>query len=295
MVTVRKKTIGTKTYYYLEHTFRINETVSKKEKYLGHQLPKDLEKIKKEFLAEFYKERWYLKLNAIHDKYQKESGKIPPSSFKEELKKFAIKFTYDTQKIEGSTLTLRETANLIERGITPHDKSIVDTKEAETHNSVFLEMFAEKKDISLQLILYWHHKLLKQTKEDIAGKIRQHQVAISGSTFLPPSPVEVYPLITEFFKWYNKNKLKLHPVELAALVHLKFVTIHPFADGNGRMSRLMMNFVLKKAGYPMLNILYTNRNSYYTALERSQTKRIDIIFVQWLFKRYLKENSRFLR
>ena len=176
-----------------------------------------------------------------------------------------------------------------------HDKSIVDTKEAETHNSVFLEMFAEKKDISLQLILYWHHKLLKQTKEDIAGKIRQHQVAISGSTFLPPSPVEVYPLITEFFKWYNKNKLKLHPVELAALVHLKFVTIHPFADGNGRMSRLMMNFVLKKAGYPMLNILYTNRNSYYTALERSQTKRIDIIFVQWLFKRYLKENSRFLR
>ena len=103
-----------------------------------------------------------------------------------------------------------------------------------------------QKDISLQLLLEWHRILLKETKADIAGKIRKHQVAISGSKFMPPFPAEVYPLLREFFSRYEKNKSKLHPVELAALVHLKFVTIHPFSDGNGRISRIIMNFVLHK-------------------------------------------------
>ena len=73
-----------------------------------------------------------------------------------------------------------------------------------------------------------------------------------------------------------------------------FVTIHPFADGNGRISRLIMNFVLNKQSLPMLNIPYKNRNSYYNALERSQVKRQDSIFLQWLFKRYVKEDTRYI-
>ena len=108
---------------------------------------------------------------------------------------------------------------------------------------------------------------------------------------MPPSPVEVQPLLREFFRWYNKNKSSLHPVELAAAVHLRFVTVHPFADGNGRMSRLLMNFVLQKHVFPLLNIQYEDRRSYYNALERSQIKNVDSIFIQWFFKRYLKEHS----
>lgn len=73
---------------------------------------------------------------------------------------------------------------------------------------------------------------------------------IAGSKFTPPFPAEIYPLIMDFFKWYRKNKDKTHPVELAALTHLKLVTIHPFAYGNGRISRLIMNFVLNKHGFP---------------------------------------------
>ena len=156
-------------------------------------------------------------------------------------------------------------------------------------------MLKTKKDLSLSLVLYWHKKLFDTTKPDLAGKIRQHQVAISGSTFMPPTPVEVYPLVREFFRWYDKNKNKLHPVELAALVHLKFVTIHPFGDGNGRISRLLMNFVLHKHAYPLLNIHYKGRNSYYNALERAQTKNMDFIFVQWFIKRYIKENNRYIK
>ena len=98
-------------------------------------------------------------------------------------------------------------------------------------------------------------------------------------------------MLREFFKWYSKNKVSLHPVELAALVHLKLVTIHPFADGNGRISRLMMNLILNNNKFPMLNIRYEKRGSYYTALERAQVKKDESIFLNWFFKRYFAENK----
>jgi Fic family protein len=147
----------------------------------------------------------------------------------------------------------------------------------------------------LQEVIDWHWKLFNKTKKDIAGKIRKYQLAIRGSKFTPPTPLKVYPMLTEFFDWYNKNKNKLHPIELAAIAHLKFVTIHPFGDGNGRISRLIMNFVLAKKKYPMLDIPYEERNSYYNALERSQVKKEDRIFLQWFIKKYIKEHKRYLK
>ncbi len=220
---------------------------------------------------------------------------MPESLSEKEIESFMIKFTYDTQRIEGSKLTLRETANLLEKGITPKEKPLRDVKEAETHKKVFYELLKFKKDLTLDLILHWHRTLFLETKKDLAGILRKHQVAISGSKFMSPSPVEVYPLLKEFFKWYDQNKNKIQPIELAALAHLKFVTIHPFGDGNGRISRLMMNFVLKKYNYPMLNIKYERRNSYYNALERSQVKNEEGIFIQWFLKNYIKENKRYLK
>jgi Fic family protein len=101
-------------------------------------------------------------------------------------------------------------------------------------------------------------------------------------------------MLRDFFGWYDKNKARLHPVELAALVHLKFVTIHPFADGNGRVSRLMMNFVLNRNGYPMLNIPYEGRNSYCGALERAQLRKRSDVFVLWFIKRYVKSYQEYL-
>ena len=155
-------------------------------------------------------------------------------------------------------------------------------------------MLKHEKDLSLQIVLYWHKKLFEETKGDLAGKIREHGVQISLSKFIPPTPVELQTLLKEFFDWYNQNKNKIFPVELAALVHLKFVTIHPFSDGNGRISRLMMNFVLNKFGFPMLDIPYTKRSGYYNSLERSQVKNDEHIFVQWFFKKFIESNKRFL-
>jgi Fic family protein len=294
VVTVKKKMIGGRTYYYLEHSVRMNGKVEKKEVYLGKAMPKKIEEIKSDFLRRIYEEKWFKTFDNIRRNFAKERRLMPPSAWEEELKKFSIRFTYDTQRIEGSALTLRETANLLEMGLTPHGKPVQDIKEAEAHQKILFDILKSCKDLSLQTILYWHERLFESTNREIAGRIRQHQVAISGSKFVPPSPAEVYPLLREFFKWYKRNKKRLHPVELAALIHLRFVTIHPFADGNGRISRLIMNFVLNKQRFPMLNIPYSKRNSYYNALERTQVKRQESIFLQWFFKRYVKEYQRYV-
>lgn len=295
MVILKKKVLKKQTYYYLEHSIRKGKKVKKKELYLGRKIPSNIEEIKKNFLGDIYKVKWYSDIDRIKERFSKEYRLMPKSSREKQIQNFAIRFTYDTQRIEGSTLTHRETADLLEKGITPKNKPLPDVKEAEAHRDLFYEILKIKKDISHQLILEWHWKLFRLTKSDIAGKIRKHQVSIGGSKFMPPSPVKVYPMLTEFFHWYNKNKNKLHPVELAALAHLKFVTIHPFDDGNGRISRLIINFILKRANYPMLDIPYEGRNSYYNALERSQLKKDDRIFLLWLVKKYIKEYKRYLK
>ncbi len=295
MVRIRKKVVDGKEYYYLEHSLREGKKVRKKELYLGGDVPADIEKIQGDFIHEIYKSRWYALLDNLKKGYSREIRDMPQSVRDKELDSFMIKFTYNTQRIEGSRLTLRETANLLERGITPQEKPIRDVKEAEAHKKIFYDMLHYKKNLSLQVVLYWHKELFSITNPGIAGKIRAHGVAISGSKFIPPSPVEISLLLREFFKWYEKYRDKLHPVELAAIVHLKFVTIHPFADGNGRLSRIMMNFVLNRFRYPLLDITYEKRNSYYNALERSQIKKDERIFVQWFIKKYIKENSKYAK
>ncbi len=295
MVAIRKKTVGKQIYYYLEHSFREKDRVEKKEKYLGKALPQNIEEIKQQFISEIYREKWFGLFDRIKEEYSAQEKTLPPSAREKELENFAVKFTYDTNRIEGSTLTFRETSLLLEKGITPNAKPLRDVKEAEAHRKVFYEMLSFKKELSLDTVLYFHKKLFEDTKKDIAGKIRQHQVTIAGSRFTPPFPAEIYPLLMELFRWHRKNRDKMHPVELAALVHLKLVTIHPFADGNGRLSRLMMNFVLNKHGFPMLNIPYEKRAGYYSSLERSQIRKDITVFLQWFFKRYLKEHTKYLK
>jgi Fic family protein len=291
MVSIKKKTSEKgNIYYYLQQTVRKGRTVDYKEIYLGKQIPKNIEELKFKLFRESYKEL-YDSIQLIKKNSKNETKTMPRSMKEKSIELFATRFTYDTQKIEGSTLSLRDTSNLLERGITPKNKPIEDIKEAEAHKKLFYEILKYSNDLSYNTILEWHEFLFKETKPEIAGKIRKHRVGISGSKFVPPLPAEVYPLLMDFFKWYAKNMGMLNPVELAALVHLKFVTIHPFGDGNGRISRLMMNFVLNKKEYPMFNISYEGRTSYYNALERSQIKKEWNHFLLWFIKKYIDSNK----
>jgi len=295
MVELKKLKKGNKEYFYLVHSYRDEGKVMKKQSYLGNQIPKDVEEKKKNFMQEFYAEKFLKNIDLVKKNFNIEYRKMPISAKEKSKENFAIKFTYNTQRIEGSTLTLKETANLLEDKITPASKPLRDVKEAEAHEKIFFEMLEYKKDLGLQIILKWHKEFLKNTKPDIAGKIRGHDVAIARSKFKPSMYIEIDVLLKEFFNWYAKNKKIIHPVELSALVHLKFVTIHPFGDGNGRLSRLMMNFILKNNNFPLLDIPYTKRNAYYNALERSQIRGEENIFVQWFFRRYLAEYKKYLK
>ncbi|MCX6710979.1 MAG: Fic family protein [Candidatus Woesearchaeota archaeon] len=295
MVNIRTINKGTKKYYYLEHTIRTNDGFKNKRLYLGNTLPKNISEIKDKFLYDLFEGLYDKELEAIKEFWNKEYRNYPASAKEKYIESFMIKFTYNTSKIEGSTLTLKETADLLQEQVTPKNKALKFVREAEAHKKIFYQMLENKNKLNVATILYWHKELFKEADPEIAGKIRAHPVAIARSKVELPLPAELNVLLKEFFEWYNKYYGKINPVLMAALVHLKFVSIHPFSDGNGRISRLMMNHTLNNFGYPMLNIEYANRSAYYTALERSQTRSKEETFMLYTVKRYLKEYASLMK
>lgn len=289
MVSVRRRRKAGSDYYYLYYDSKRGGR-RQYEEYLGRVIPPDVKERKRIFALRVLRGEWGPKLEMIRDGFARWRASVPQTVREKSLGAFAVKFTYNTQRIEGSKLSLKDTSLLLEDGITPAGRPIVDVREAEAHRRVFLDAIREG-DLSMDLVLGWHRRLFEDTKEDIAGMIRDYDVGISQSRFAPPPHQAVGGLIKDFFEWYDAGKGGLNPVELAALVHLKFVTVHTFGDGNGRVSRLMMNHVLYGSGYPMMDIGYGDRRSYYNALERSQTREDDLPFLRWFVNRYLRAHA----
>jgi len=193
------------------------------------------------------------------DKKRKLEGLRPlPSSLVARLKKqMMIEYTYNSNAIEGNTLTLRETQLIIEEGITVDGKSITETLEAKNHPEAieFIEKLVNaKSELTEDVILQLHRLIMTNITED-AGHYRTMGVRITGATFMPPPSSEVKPKIDELLKWLRENPDELTPIELAAVFHHRFVQIHPFSQGNGRTARLLMNALLMKDGYPFIAIV----------------------------------------
>jgi Fic family protein len=192
-------------------------------------------------------------------------------------KAFDIEYTYESNKIEGNTLTLQETALVIEKGLTIGGKSLNEHLEAINHAYAidFIKELAQKNEpITEHNLLQIHSLILQGIDNANAGKYRTVQVMISGAKHIPPQPYLVPKEMENLFIWYNKNKGKLHPVELSAEMHERLVTIHPFIDGNGRTSRLLMNLILLQNGFPIAILKgdTESRLKYYSALETAQTE-----------------------
>lgn len=187
---------------------------------------------------------------------------------------FQIEMTYNSNAIEGNTLTMQETFWVIQEGITIKGKPLKDHLEAKDHKEAleFLYDLIEKDKkitISEHLIRELHNLVVNKTQSDIAGKYREGNVIITGSKHTPPDGFEVPIKMQELITWFSKNKNKYHVVELSALIHHKLVHIHPFEDGNGRVSRLVMNLLILKAGYPLAIILKNDRARYYRVLSEA--------------------------
>lgn len=285
MVLFYMRVLKRKDYHYLQHSFRKEGRVITKEKYLGKIIPKNIEEIKKQFLEDCKEKSLYIQLKKIKTNFQKEWKKYP-DSIKEKIKEqLAINFTYNTNAIEGSTITLEETREIIEDKIAPQ-KSLRDIKETEAHAKLFLKILEKKEEITKELILSWHKSLFEETKPDIAGKFRDYLVKVAN--YRPPDWQDIRKLMKDFIIFYNKNK-NTNPIELAAKIHYKFEKIHPFGDGNGRIGRLLMNYILWHNKYPMLIIEYKKRKSYYKALQKDEDS-----FYIYFIRRYLKVHKKFI-
>jgi len=282
MIIVKKK-----NFYYLKHSFRKDKKVVTREKYLGKEIPENIEEIKETFLQKCRQEGLFKKLKAIREGFQKEWKKYPESIKKKILIDLSIEFTYNTNAIEGSTITLDETENLIKRKIAPH-KPLKDVQETVKHSKVFFGSLNEKNSLLLRILLKWHKELFEETKPDIAGKVRDYLVRVGH--YVAPDWQDLPKLLKEFFEWYHKNKNLLNPVELAARAHYKFEQIHPFGDGNGRVGRLIIAYILKKNKYPLVIIEYKKRKSYYHALAKSEND-----FVDYFMRRYLNFHKKYLK
>ena len=294
MAVVKKRKIGKRNYYYLEHSFKVNGKVKVLSKYLGSEVPGNIEELKDDIEFEALRKVLAWQLLRIKKNYDKEINKYPAAEREKAIEDFIIHFIYDSSKIEGSSLTYKDTVGLFLHGVSPKNKPIKDVQEAEGYREAFYAMVEYKGEMTLEKVKEWHKMIFKVSMPYIAGKIRKHKIIVIGSRVSFPHSERLPSMLKNFFLWYVHNKHNYNPVEFSALVHLKFVTIHPFSDGNGRISRLLANYVLHRAGYPLFNMKFGDRMSYYKNLETSQLWDKDKHFVRFFMKKYIKSHKKYL-
>lgn len=197
---------------------------------------------------------------------------IPKETLKSLKESINLEWTYNSNGIEGNTLTLRETQVVLE-GITVGGKSIKEHLEAINHDKAiwFLnDLVKDNEPISEWNIKSIHQLILKDIDNEHAGRYRKENVTIKGATHIPPDYIKV-PELTEKLILTYKTWNKYHPIIRAALLHGELVKIHPFVDGNGRTSRLLMNLDLMNNGYNPVIIKKESRLKYYEALDKAHT------------------------
>lgn len=215
------------------------------------------------------------KLNKLTDKKQEldKYRPLPPELVKNLEEWLDVELTYTSNAIEGNTLTRMETALVIEKGITVEGKSLREHLEAINHKKALEhirelakkeQQFLEEKDI-----LYIHGLILKGIDDPWAGRYRQVPVRIAGSNVIFPNYLKVPSLMKDFVRWLRSIQGE-HPVKIAADAHYKLVSIHPFVDGNGRVSRLLMDLMLIQHGYPPAIIRKEERKWYLSSIEEAQ-------------------------
>jgi len=234
------------------------------------------------------------------DLLQKEINSYRPLAKKElhELKEyFRIGLTYTSNALEGNSLTETETKIVLEEGITIGGKLIKDHLETIGSSDAYDLIYKlakrtniEEKDIlNLQKLFYF------RIDPKQAGKYRKIQVFISGTEFIPPAAHEIPKLMKKFSQEITTLKEKYHPVEYAALLHLKLVTIHPFVDGNGRTARLLMNLALMQESYPITIIPPIVRREYIDAIKKSQTDNDDNQFINFIASMVYESQKEYIR
>ena len=301
MAYIEKFKVKGNTYYKLVHTVREKDKITHKTKYLGKILPpkERLLQLEKEFLKEIKGQRYkylsaedFQKIEQKKEKSNQETKNLSPLERKNKLEEFIIRFTYDSSKLSGVNITLRQTSLILREGIMPNDlKNLKTIKELENHEKGIIAITKYKGKLDLRFIKKLHTILMSGVDDSIAGKLRSElnrNVKLTGTPYVPPKWQDLDKEIDNFFKWYKSENRQLHPLEIAALVHLRIISLQPFVDGNSRLSRLLMNWVLWKRGYPLVDIPIEELENYYSVLDKYQIEKDEKPFVAYIKEKYFK-------
>ncbi len=209
---------------------------------------------------------------------------------------YRIGLTYSSNALEGNTLDLAETKVVLEDGLTINGKPMKDHLETLGHSDAFYELLniAKTATITEDNIKYLHKLFYKRIDEGNAGNYRNKSIIVTGSDIAFPKPDELPRKMNEFLQSISDMKLRLHPVEFSAMLHAKFVNIHPFIDGNGRVARLLMNLALLQAGYNIAIIPPVVRADYIRALQETNHNNF-APFINFISEMVLESQKEYLR
>jgi len=281
----KDKKIKGKTYRYAVKSIRLPDgCVKTLEKIYKKESRKELEKIfenkqKKEImkyvLKKFKPDHIFTseqieKIEAMKMNYQKILKKIPEQNFKDLLDRFTANFTYESNAIEGNSLTLKDVSMIIFENVAIKGKDLREIYETRNSRKVVELIMKNKFKVREEDIIRMHKMLVKDI--DIRTGYKKFPNIILGKKIKTTPPEKVKEEMNKLISWHNKNKDKIHPVKLSALFHGKFEQIHPFEDGNGRVGRFLINIILINNKYPPLIIRKSQRIAYITSLEKFDNK-----------------------
>jgi len=216
-----------------------------------------------------------------------EKRPLSKNTLKSIREKLFLEWTYNSNAIEGNTLTLSETKVVLEDGITIGGKTLKEHLEVVNHKEAIYymeEIISNDEDLSERQIKNIHYLILKGIDDENAGKYRREKVVISGAEHTPPEPFLVPEKMEALINWYYEEGQELHTVKRASKLHTDLVKIHPFVDGNGRTARVLLNFELMKDGYPVVIIKNEDRVKYYETLDKAHTTGNYIDFIKLVAK-----------
>ncbi|MBI4044795.1 MAG: Fic family protein [Candidatus Diapherotrites archaeon] len=294
MAYIEKKKISGREYFYLAKNVRISKGKWRKiRKYVGTDLS-NLEQVEKELeLIQPIKRLLTLRqmkiIELLRTNYleTQKIGKIQWKTGKDQV----ISFIYNTNAIEGVSVSFEDTKNIIEGKKTNEQYAKRDVKAVQNMKKCIDFLFEYKGDFNLGLLLKLHKIEMDGVRAD-AGRIRTGQNIVGN--YLPPRPEQVPVELESFFSWFKEAEKMLHPFESAGLVHLKIARIHPFMDGNGRVSRLLMNHILFQNNYPLLNIYNSEKMLYYLVLREVDAKKKEKPFIKYLYQVYINQYKNYL-
>ncbi len=311
MVTIKNRTINGKTYVYASGSTSYSGHQKRFEKLIGPAImdPSLREKriqfhsgiinekcrIYGVYLRAKYSKHAYLPgssiflLEFIRATYKDFLADLYPTELDKYRKDYEIRYVYNTTAIEGNTLTLRETALVLDDGLAPRNKKLREIHEIDNYRRLLKFVENYRKDITKIFMRSLNECIQRNIDDDNAGMFRRIDVGIAGSNWSPTPHIFIEDELDGLLKWYRDESSGLHPFERAGEFHHRFLQIHPFIDGNGRVARELLNFILTKNDYPPIIISVEHREDYLKCLEMADEGNITpllIFLIRQMFMDY---------